>query len=122
MGHMGIINAGQGAGAVQSGARDPLVLPSVARVGRCLGWGRNPERVPFPSRPAACLRYIGDYYPSLPVWEHRMDGGLDYSYTQTMGVTGMAFGLLWTPGWSPGNSNIMSTADPGKTRSHEHPS
>jgi len=41
-----------------------------------------------------------------------MDGGLDYSYTQTMGVTGMAFGLLWAPGWRPGNSDIMSIADP----------
>lgn len=112
MSHMGTINAGQGAGAVQSGARDRLVLPGVARVGRRLGWGRNPERIPFPSCLAACLRYIGDYYPWLPVREHSMDGRLDYSYIQTMGVTGMAFGLLWGPGWTSGNANLMSIADP----------
>ncbi len=112
MNHMGTVNAGQGAGAVQSGARNRLVLPGVARVGRCLGGGRNPDRIPFPSCLAACLRYIGDYYPWTSVREHSMDGRLDYSYVQTMGVTGMAFGLLWGPGWSSGNANLMSIADP----------
>jgi len=110
--HIGSINVGQGAGGVQPGARDRLVLPDVARVGRRLGGGRNPERIPFPSCLAACLRYIGDYYPWVPVREHSMDGRLNYSYIRTMGVTGMAFGLLWGPGWSPGNAGLMSIADP----------
>lgn len=112
MSHIGSINVGQGAGGVQPGARDRLVLPDVARVGRRLGGGRNPERIPFPSCLAACLRYIGDYYPWVPVREHSMDGRLNYSYIRTMGVTGMAFGLLWGPGWSPGNAGLMSIADP----------
>ncbi len=112
MSYIGSINVGQGAGGVQPGARDRLVLPDVARVGRRLGGGRNPERIPFPSCLAACLRYIGDYYPWVPVREHSMDGRLNYSYIRTMGVTGMAFGLLWGPGWSPGNAGLMSIADP----------
>ncbi|MBP7784681.1 MAG: hypothetical protein KA064_01625 [Firmicutes bacterium] len=112
MSHIGSINVGQGAGGVQPGARDRLVLPDVARVGRRLGGGRNPERIPFPSCLAACLRYIGDYYPWIPVREHSMDCRLDHSYIQTMGVTGMAFGLVWGPGWSPGNAGLMSIADP----------
>lgn len=109
---MGTINAGEGAGAVRPGSRNRLVLPGVARVGRRLGEGRNPDRIPFPSCLAACLRYIGDYYPWIPVREHSMDCRLDYSYIQTMGVTGMAFGLLWGPGWSPGSAGLMSIADP----------
>lgn len=112
MSHIGTINAGQDAGYVKSGARDRLVLPDVARVGRRLGGGRNPERIPFPSCLAACLRYIGDYYPWVPVREHSMDGRLNYSYIRTMGVTGMAFGLLWGPGWSPGNAGLMSIVHP----------
>ena len=103
---------GRGADAAQSGSRSWLVLPGVARVGRRLGRRRSPERIPFPSCLAACLRYIGDYYPWLLVREHSMDCRLDYSYIQTMGVTGMAFGLLWGPGWSSGSAGLMSIAGP----------
>lgn len=120
MSNIEAIGAGQGtprAGA-RAGARavgpatGRLILPGVARVGRRLGRGRYPERIPFPSCLAACLRYIGDYYPWIPVRENGMDGRIDYSYIQTMGVTGMAFGLLWGPGWSAGNANLMWIADP----------
>jgi len=88
-----------------------LVLPGVARVGRRLGKSRSPERIPFPSCLAACLRYIGDYYPWIPVREHSMDGRLDHAYIHMMGATGMAFGLLWGPGWSLANAGLMSIAD-----------
>lgn len=120
MGNIEATNPGQhtpraradaGTHAVRSAA-GRLILPCVVRVGRRLGGGRNPDRIPFPSCLAACLRYIGDYYPWIPVREHSMDCRLDYSYIQTMGVTGMAFGLLWGPGWSPGGAGLMSIADP----------
>lgn len=71
-----------------------------------------PETVPFPSCLAAALRYLGEEYPWLPLEAHNRLWRLNYANVHLLGATGMAFGLLWRPGWHRDNVDMLFIADP----------
>ncbi len=88
------------------------VLDGVMRVGFYNGGNQCPEDIPFPSCLAAVLRYLGEDFPWEPIRAHNMDWRLNMANVHLLGVTGMAFGLLWREGWHPDNADMMFVADP----------
>ena len=88
------------------------ILDGVMRVGFYRGGDQCPEDIPFPSCLAAYLRYVGEDYPWLPLRSHNMDWRLNYANVHILGVSGMAFGLLWREGWHGDNADMMMVADP----------
>lgn len=88
------------------------VLSGVMKIGFNLEPDRCPENVPFPSCLASALRYIGEDYPWLPLYEHGREWRLNYGNVHLLGASGMAFGLLWEEGWKSSNVDHMFTADP----------
>lgn len=88
------------------------VLEGVMRVGFYRGGDQCPEDIPFPSCLAAYLRYVGEDYPWLPLHAHNMEWRLNYANVHILGVSGMAFGLLWREGWHMDNTDMMMVADP----------
>ncbi|MDF2630826.1 MAG: rob 3 [Symbiobacteriaceae bacterium] len=89
-----------------------LLLSGVPRVGFALGADRCPEDIPFPACMAAALRFLGEEYPWLPLEAHGRIWRLNYANVHMLGATGMAFGLLWRPGWQQDNVDMMFLADP----------
>lgn len=89
-----------------------LVLEGVMRVGFHQGGDQCPEQIPFPSCVAACLRYLGEDVPWLPLHGPDQEWRLNYGNVFLLGATGMAFGLLWRPGWHMDNAELLMMADP----------
>ena len=88
------------------------VLPGVMKVGFHLEPDRCPETIPFPSCLASALRYLGEDYPWVPIYEHNREWRLNYANVHLLGASGMAFGLLWEGGWKSSNVDHMFIADP----------
>ncbi len=109
-------------GTVATGRTDPpgavtggegrLLLRGVPKVGFHQSGDQCPETVPFPSCLAAALRYLGGEYPWIPLEAHNRLWRLNYANVHILGATGMAFGLLWRPGWHQDNVDMMFVADP----------
>ncbi|HLN64406.1 MAG TPA: helix-turn-helix domain-containing protein [Symbiobacteriaceae bacterium] len=89
-----------------------LVLEGVPRVGFYQGGDQCPEQIPFPSCLAACLRYLGEAFPWLPLYGPDQEWRVNYGNVFLLGATGMAFGLLWRPGWHMDNAELLMMADP----------
>ncbi|HYF91635.1 MAG TPA: AraC family transcriptional regulator [Symbiobacteriaceae bacterium] len=104
------VNEVSAAKAVGSPVR--YMLENVPRVGFYNGGDQCPEQIPFPSCLAACVRYMGDDYPWLPLEAHGARWRLNYANVHILGASGMAFGLLWKTGWHINNTDLMMVADP----------
>ncbi len=87
------------------------VLQGVPRVGFYRGGDVCPEDAPFPSSLAACLRHLGEDYPYLPIEAHGRTWRLNDATVYAMAISGIAYGLLWRPGWHEDNVDMMRIAD-----------
>lgn len=105
---------GQSAAPLLPGRGDQrrLVLEGVMRVGFYQGGDQCPEQIPFPSCLASCLRYLGADFPWLPLHGPDQEWRVNYGNVFLLGATGMAFGLLWRPGWHMDNAELLMMAEP----------
>ncbi len=92
------------------GRRIRRVLDGVPKVSFYSGGDVCPEDITFPSSMAAVMRYLGEDYPWLPLESHDKTWKLNYGNILFMGVSGIAFGLLWKPGWHEDNQDMMRIA------------
>ncbi len=89
-----------------------LLLPDFPRVGFYRGGDQCPEDIPFPSCLAACLHYLGEPLDWYPLRSHDMTWRLNMTNVKLLGVTGMAFGLLWKDGWHTDCLDLTWIDDP----------
>ena len=116
----------------QFGTRTRHVLEGVPQIGFELqklkpadGLSRCPETTPFASCLRACLEFLGDGYGHREIEAEGKSWRLDNAYTHLMGVTGLAFRLVWNPGgiriiptssacrmilWNPSGEDSMPSA------------
>jgi len=86
------------------------VLEDVPQIGFYRQGDICPEDIPFPSSLAACLRFMGEECPYLSIWAHNRAWRLNYMNVYLLGVSGLAFGLLWRSGWHANNADLMQIA------------
>ncbi|QVK18294.1 helix-turn-helix domain-containing protein [Mycoplasmatota bacterium] len=87
------------------------ILSNVEKVGFCVEEGKMPENITFPSCLASVMRYLGEDFPKIPQTQS-IPFIANYAYIHFLGVTGMAYSMLWRDGWHLDNVDYMFIENP----------